>query len=295
MRTLPAPWKNHRQLGTHRFEMTPFHFKGELYLLENFCDYKPEDFAPDEYPPHTAQDGFIIRRVCDDAVIGEVVRGNYFASALTVGGKVYAFASLIEDGQTLHRIVRYETEDLVNWSGPEVVFEAEPDCMIFNTSIVWNGEKFIGVYETDTPENLRKYIFKFWESEDLKNFRTIENAVYGLDKYVGANVLYYAGGYYYLLFLGDRLDGTYETQIARSGDLVNWEDSDIPVMIPDLTHEINPACPGRMELNASDVEMIEDKGRTVMFWAGGDQHGCCDMQCAEYDGPMNKLLESYFN
>ena len=117
MRTLPAPWKNYRQLGTHRFEMTPFHFKGELYLLENFCDYKPEDFAPDEYPPHTAQDGFIIRRVCDDAVIGDVVRGNYFASALTVGGKVYAFASLIEEGQTLHRIVRTAWYSILPLSG----------------------------------------------------------------------------------------------------------------------------------------------------------------------------------
>ena len=293
MRPLPSPWRNHRVLGTHRFEMTPFHFNGELYLLENCCDYNPADFKPDEYPPHTLKDGFLIRRVKDDAIIGKPVLGNYFASAFVHDGKVYAFAPLL-DGEMFHRVGRYVSEDLVNWSGPEVVFEAEANCVIFNTSFLWNGEKFIGAYETDTPERLRKYIFKFWESDDLRHFNVVPNAAYGLDKYVGGCSIYFEGGWYYMLYLEDRKDGTYETRACRSRNLKEWFDCRCPLMVPDLTHQINPACPGRMELNASDMELIEDDGRTLAFWAGGDQHGCCDMQMAEYPAPLREMLESFF-
>jgi len=49
-----------------------------------------------------------------------------------------------------------------------------------------------------------------------------------------------------------------------------------------------------MELNASDLELIEDKGKTIIFWLGGDQHGCCDMQRAEFNGSMAELLKFYF-
>ena len=297
MRTLPEPWQNHKFLGTHRFEVCPFHYKGELYLLENFCDYDVADYTFDEYPPHTKRDGFLIRRYRDDQIISRVC-GVYFTSAYALPNRVYAFGSVVEedaDKLTLHRLVRYESEDLINWSDPVEVYEAAPGCRIFNTSFTWDGEKFIGVYETDTPEKLYKYIFKFWETSDFKHLKTIEGAAYGLNKYVGANTIYFVGGYYYLLYLEDRLDGTYETRVARSRDLVNWQDSDIPVMTPDLAHEINPEKrPGGMELNASDLELIEDQGRTLAFFHGGDQHGCGDMQMAEYPGSMRDLLEYYF-
>ncbi len=296
MRTLPEPLQNHRIIGTHRFEMTPFHFKGELYLLENFCDYDVADYTFDEYPPHTQKDGFLIRRLSDDKVISRVC-GVYFASAYAMPNRVYAFGSVVEEesDKTLHRIVRFETEDLINWSEPLEVYEAAPGCRVFNTSFTWDGEKFVGVYETDTPEKLYKYIFKFWESSDLKNFKTIDGAFYGLDKYVGGGSLYKSGEFYYLFNLEEQPDGSYFMSISRSRDLKTWQLSPKPVIYSDRTHEINPEKrPGGMELNASDVEIIEDKGKTIVFWLGGDQHGCCDMQCAEYPGPMAEFFEFYF-
>jgi len=297
MRTLPEPFQNHRILGTHRFEMTPFHFNGELYLLENFCDYDPADFAPEAYPPHTKEDGFLIRRLSDDKVISRVC-GVYFASAYAMPNRVYAFGSVVEEDseKTLHRIVRFETEDLINWSEPIEVYEAAPGCRVFNTSFAWDGEKFVGVYETDTPENLYKYIFKFWESSDLKNLKTVDGALYGLDKYVGANTIYFVDGFYYLLYLSECGNGCYNTVISRSKDLKNWQDSTIPVIGPDCTHEIDPEKrPGGMELNASDLELIEDKGKTIIYWLGGDQHGCCDMQRAEFNGSMAEFFRFYFS
>lgn len=293
MRPLPPNLQNHRFLGTHRFEMTPFHFKGELYLLENFCDYNPADFAPDEYPPRTLRDGFRIRRFRDDAIIGEPVTGSYFASAFVHDGKVYVFASQLNE-PVLHTVLRYVSDDLIHWSKPEIAFEADPGCLIFNTAFVQNGEKFIGVYETDTPERRQKYIFKFWESDDLKNFKVIPGAAYGLDKYVGGCSLYMVKDLYYLFYLEECPDGTYEMRICRSKNLRDWTEGNRPIITPDLTHEINPDCPGRMELNASDTEIIEHDGKTMIFWLGGDQHGTCDMQMAEFPGSQQAFLESFF-
>ncbi len=303
MRILKDGWRNHQVIGTHRFEMTPFHFHGELYLLENFCDYEPAGYPADQYPERTARDGFLIRRYRDGKLVGDPVRGCYFAGALAHEGRLYVFASAFDAprftaGVSFRRLVRYTSDDLVHWSEPVTVFRhTEPGCMIFNTGTVWDGRRFVGVYETNEASAPLKFLFKFMVSDDLEHFTPVPGGEYGREKYVGANALYFAGEYYYLLYLHDRLDRTYETRVSRSRDLVHWEDApaDRPVMEPDPSHEVNPvARPGVMELNASDLELIEENGRTLAFWLGGDQHGCCDLQTAENPASMQELLEHYF-
>ncbi|NMA43871.1 MAG: hypothetical protein GX946_10895 [Oligosphaeraceae bacterium] len=300
MWTLMDGLVNHRYLGTHRFEMTPFHWNGELYLLENFCDYDPASYAKDEYPEHTARDGFFIRRFSDDAQIGPVVPGCYYASSIVHQDRLYVFASAFDTrkftaGVSFRRIIRYTTDDLEHWSGPDEVYVAAPDRMIFNTTTVWDGKRFVGCFETDETCTARKYLFRFVESDDLLHFRVILGAEYGREKYVGGQALYFVNGYYYLFYVHDLNNRCYDTRISRSKDLKIWEDSPIPVVEPDQKHEINPmARPGIMELNASDLELIEDQGKTLLFWCGGDQHGCVDMQMAEYPRPLPEYLESFF-
>ena len=62
-----------------------------------------------------------------------------------------------------------------------------------------------------------------------------------------------------------------------------------------LEKEVNAYTPVK-DLTKLFLDLAEKHGMKFHFanYNGGDQHGCCDMQCAEFNGSMAELLKFYF-
>ncbi len=278
-------------------EVTPFVFGNRLYRLENFK--RRDDFPnkPSQYRFH--EDGFRIRDVEADRVISVPLLNHYFAIAYVWQDRVYVYAGYLDEDLpwwNIRQIVMIVSDDLITWSKPKVVLTAENDEHLFNTAVCYDGKRFIMLYETD-EDRWPKFTFKYCESDDLVHWRRIPDALYGIDKYVGGPALYFEAGWFYTLYLESLGDGCYETRITRSQDLIHWQDAptDRPFLTYDPNRYTNPIhYPEVKECNASDVELCEWKGKTIIYFNGGDQINCGDLQYAEFDGTPRQLFESFF-
>jgi beta-xylosidase len=93
-------------------------------------------------------------------------------------------------------------------------------------------------------------------------------------------------GYYYLLYLEHRTPRWFfETYLARSRDLKNWE---LSASNPILTPGLNDGT------NASDPDLIEFGGKTYLYYSVGDQRTWSKLKRAVYDGPLNQFFAEYF-
>ena len=297
-----TPWENPIQkqgwLGSPLVETSPFVFKDRLYLLENqqrFWDLPGgktgDDFQDDEVR---------IRDIASDKIISVAMKNHGFGTILTLGDSVYVFAGSYGEGKSWRQITEITmtcSKDLKKWTKPQTVLRASGDEWFYNTAVCRGEDKFILLYETNDTR-WTPFTFRYMESTDLKNWKEIPDALYGIDKYVGGPALYYESGWYYTLYL-ELLKGTrYETRIARSRDLKQWEDTpaDRPFITFDATHKNLPfkEDPTINEINASDVELCYFNGKTILYFTGGDQHFAGDLQWATYEGTPRQLFEYFF-
>ena len=187
-----------------------------------------------------------------------------------------------------------------------ILVECNPDESFYNVSVCRGDGRFVMLVESDDPK-WQKFTFKYYTSDDLRQWKQIPDALYGTKKYVGGPALYYEGGYYYTLFL-ESLGRAheYETRITRSKDLVHWQDA--PHNRPFVTFNpknfvtFNPKNPDRpwrptnkiLETNASDAEVAYWQGKTIVYFTGGNQHLSSELQWAEFDGTPRELFEHFF-
>lgn len=282
-------------------ETTPFVFMDRFYLLENFGRFY--DFPGQDSLYRFHEDGFRIRDVELDAVISVPLLNHYYATAFPWENTVYVYAVYYGWDSEIKLNKQYMmlcSDDLITWSKPEIIIEANERERLYNNAVVWDGNRFVMLIETSDP-TWPKFTFKFYESPDLRSFTQIPDAYYGVDKYVGGPAMYFSGGYYYVLYLNSegkyRDMNSYRTRITRSRDLITWEDApqNRPFVDFDPSHMLNEEeRPGVFEVNASDVELCEWQGKTVAYFAGGNQRGYADVQLAEYDGTMKDLFEAFF-
>ena len=283
-------------------EVTPFVFKDRFYRIENFK--RAEDLPGTPLTEMFHEDGFRIRDIEKDCVISVPLLNHYFATAFVWQEKVYIFCGDYEWDRPWWHIRKIQmicSSDLITWSKPKTVVEAEKAESMFNISICHNGDKFIMLYETD-DKRWPKFTFKFCESDNLTDWHLIKDALYGTDKYVGGPAMYFVDGYYYVTYVNfvgkNSLDNNcYDTRIARSKDLFNWEDASCnkPFIEFDSSRKTAPEhYPDAWEINASDAEMHEWQGKTIVYFNGGDQMTCGDLQVAEYPGKMKDLVEAFF-
>lgn len=282
-------------------EPTPFIWKDELYLLENFPQSMYFPGEPPQYRFH--EDGCKIRRMKDDVVLSYPWLNHYFSTINEFNGQLVLIGGDYEwDREWWHiRRMQLSTSDnLLNWSKPITILEAEDGENVFNNCLVFDGERYVLLYETDDARWKPKFTFRFCVSQDLVHWEKLpEEYIYGIGKYVGAPAMYWENGYYYLLYLAET-NGTYglwDTRIARSHDLKTWEDA-LPgrsFLTPDQEHITDPVnYPGIRETNASDVELIEFDGKVHIWWNGGNQKGVSDLQYAVFNGTRRQLLEAFF-
>ena len=227
----------------------------------------------------------------------------YFASAFVHDGRVYCFCidyELDRPWWTARRLLMLSSDDLITWTRPMAVIEAESNESLFNTAVTYDGEKFVMLYESDDPQYKPKFTFKFAVSKDLIHWEKVRDAVYGRNKYVGGPALEFFDGWYYVTYVNifpNPVDGrdNYDTRIARSRDLVNWEDAPEgrSVLMPTYTYP-DPTRPHLCEDNASDAEYLEKDGKVVVFWNGGNQENLGGAYMSECPGTLKELFESFF-
>ena len=300
-----APWKsplvNRRVLDSAAApgEFSPFTFKGENYRTESVLAHYVNPGTPVGYRPHEYY--FCIRRESDDRLISIPLFDHYFASAYVWNDRCYCYSMNQENGCKLDVVW---SDDLISWSPVHCVFDYSSRNEIFcNTSVTFDGKKFILLYETNDPA-CPIYTFHFAESDDLVNWKTIPGAVYADEKYTGGGSLHWVeeDKLFYLSTLDLFIHPTarkvcYRFIISRSPDLIHWEDApdDRPLLLPDCSHRPDPVNhPEVYEISVSDVEYRVTEGKVTAYFIGGNQWGVCDNQIAEYHGTLPDLFREFF-
>lgn len=284
------------RLNSPLVEVTPFVFKNRLYRLENW--QKQWEFPGSPEGSHFQEDQVRIRDVENDQIVSTPLIGHGLGMAFVWENRVCVFAGNWGNVKkwNITEIEMVSSQDLVHWTEAVVVLKAEPQEKFFNVSVCRGEGRFVLLVESNDPA-WPPFTFKYFVSQDLVHWQPVPDAIYGRDKYVGGPALYYEGSYYYTLYLHSLGDKRYETRVTRSKDLIHWQDA--PEGRPFLTfnpqHKHLPLRPAHIsESNASDAELCEWKGKTLVYFTGSDQVIAGDLQWAEFDGTPRELLEHFY-
>ncbi|MBI2422371.1 MAG: alpha-L-fucosidase [Candidatus Hydrogenedentes bacterium] len=222
-----------------------------------------------------------------DAASGEVLakfaEGYGLASAFVHDGTFYAFASRFEDGNW-NDVTCFWSKDLKQWE-QKVVIEQENEHL-FNSSVCAGPEGFVLAYESNDPA-YPAFTTKFAQSPDLQHWTKLPEATFGTDRYTACPWIHHANGYYYVLYLENRKPRHYfETYITRSADLKHWELSSAnPVLSPLGLDE---------GINASDPDLVEFEGQTLLHYAVGDQLTWMNIKQTTWPGTLADFLASWY-
>lgn len=291
------PLKKQGYLGSPVVETTPFVFNDRLYLLESWQAFfdLPDAKPGTDFHKNEAR----VRDLKTDEIVGVALKDCEFATAFVWDGRVYAFAGQNRpDGpwRTITKIVMSSSDDLAHWTEPVVVIESEGDELLWNTAVCRGRDGFVLLYETN-DKRWPPFTFKYCTSDDLVHWKRVDGAIYGEDKYVGGPALYFEGDWYYTLYLESLGDGKYETRIARSHNLKEWQDAppDRPFVTFNPERKNLPLRPPEArECNASDAEVCYFRGKSIVYFTGSDQQVGGDLQWATYDGTPRELFECFF-
>ena len=208
--------------------------------------------------------------------------GYSLASALVHNRSCYVFASrFAPDGW--NDVTLLKSKDLRSWTKKVVVTQEKEH--LFNSSVCLGPRGFVMAYESDDPR-FTPFTIKFARSPDLETWTKLPDAIFGADRYAACPCLRYLNGYYYLLYLEQRTPRWFfETYLARSRNLKNWE---LSAANPVLTPGPNDG------INASDPDVIECEGETHLFYSVGDQRTWSRLRHAVYPGPLKQFFGEYF-
>ena len=228
----------------------------------------------------------------DDLQTGKEVarfgQGHSFVSAYLNGNELNVFALEFTDfGRVMNStgIDRMTSTDLKTWKTEKVIL---PDGAehLFNSSVCRDEKGYVMAYESDKPV---QFCFKFARSTDLSKWEKISGLAFTGVKheYSACPLIRYFKPYYYVIYLHAPLSGHngWISYLTRSGDLENWELSPFNPILEAETGE------GR---NNSDVDMIEYKGKTYLYYATGDQETWGTVRVAQYNGTEKGFFEGHF-
>lgn len=284
------------RLGTvdcNMVETTPFVWKGRLYRAE---------WVRANHTPNPEGDHFRIVDMRTGEAGAPFARGWAFASATTERGTVYVYGVNPSAGPEV-RVFR--SRDMVTWEDSAALYL--PGWRIFNTSVCKTPDGYVMAFEIGEPpaETGVPFTMRFARSRNLLDWvLTPTDHVFSRDRYTACPVIRWLEGWMYMIYLEDK-HGTYEPHIVRSRDLVQWEDSPLnPVMTmspedkrianPRLTAEERTRIAGARNINNSDVDLCEHRGRVTLMYSWGDQRGTEFLAQARYDGTLADFLRGFF-
>lgn len=296
-----------KKLGTYDIlivESNPIVFKGRLLLMEYIRHMSATSKNRYRFND-TGHSYFRFRDMADmKTFTPSFGEGLHMGNAFVADDRVIVTA--VEDWGA-SRFYQMESGDLVHWTKPRVILE-DPAWEGYNTTLCRADGRYVLSFELGAPENIVGHNFTmfFAESKDLRDWRLIDGARMGYERYTGAPMLrWYDGTFYYF-----HLDGSYEhgfnTRVVRSRDLREWEmsphvvlnyDADDKLIHPlaDFTDAELVEIAAAKDVNASDFDMCEYGGKLVCFYSWGNQRGCEFSALAEADCTEREFCESFFD
>jgi len=276
-----------QKLGTiavDKVETTPIVFQGKLYRCEWYRNKGCFHFVEHDTRRATPQ----------------FAKGWAFASAFVEGDTVYVSGS--KHGPQVQMFV---SKDLERWE--EYTALDLPGFKIFNTSIAKAEGRYVLMFEIGAPKDQTGAAFtaRFAFSDDLRKWEvTPPECCYAKDRYTAPHCLRYLDGWYYNFYL-EHVRGTYEQRIVRSKDLIHWEasplnpvirasDADRTPVNPDLTPAERTRIAKAKNINNSDIDFCDYKGRLIINYSWGNQKGVEHLAEAVYQGTEAQFLRGWF-
>jgi hypothetical protein len=283
-----------RKLGTidlDLVETTPIVFNGRLYRFE---------WVREGYWNNQRKTNYF--RLIDHetgVATAPFADGHEFGSAFVDGDTVYVTGTQGRD-----RVNMFASRDLKTWDSWPVINDRRYG--IFNTSLCKTGDGYVLMFEIDKPAEEAGVPFtaRFAKSRDLRAWEiTTPECNYAKDRYTAPHCLRWLDGWFYDFYL-EAHDG-YEMRVVRSRDLIHWQASPLnPVLRaspedkvianPNLTDAQRARVAHAINLNNSDIDFCEWRGRLVINYSWGNQQGVEHLAEAAYDGTQEQFLRGWF-
>ena len=287
-----------RKLGTVDLDMvetTPVVFRGELWRFE----WVRQGFGQQYWNNERRTNYFRFREPRSGMSTLPFAEGHEFGSAFVDGNRAYVTGT-----QGRNRINLFVSPDLKSWEQRKVIDDSRYG--IFNTSLCKADDEYVLAFEIDKPREEAgvPFTIRFARSRDLRTWSvTAPECNFTRERYSAAPCLRWDAGWYYLFYL--EAHQGYETRVVRSRDLVRWEASPLnPVLraSPDdklihneeLTAGQRAKIGGATNLNNSDLDFCEWKGRLVINYSWGNQQGTEFLAEAAYEGTEKSFLRGWF-
>jgi hypothetical protein len=230
-------------------------------------------------------------------------KGWHLGCAFAEGRTMYVFGVDKWGGS---RVQLFRSTDLKQWES-HPLFDI-PKWELYNTSVCKADGRFVMAFEVGGPREVVGVPFTifFAQSPDLEHWKLFPlDHVYSKEKYTACPALRFVDGQFYMIYLEARPGPTYESHIVRSNDLIHWQSSPLnPVLAfskddkrianPKLTPEQRNKIAKAIDINNSDIDLCEYRGKTVLYYSWGNQQGREFLAEAVYDGSLSKFLKSFF-
>lgn len=234
-----------------------------------------------------------------------------FVSAHVEGDTAYAFA--VNDSKEVGRtqLDVFWSKDLIHWES-KVALQTNNGVTMFNNTVCKGPDGYYMAIEIGGPREIVGVGFTivYAKSQDLINWEFMEwgSHIYTRERYSACPVLRYnqTDGKFYMIYLEGLPCHRWQPYIVRTSDFVNYElglknpimfsdDDDKLIVRPEkFTPEQIEFIRNTPDCNNSDLDMCEFNGKTIIVYSWGIQLGKEFLAYAEYDGPMDEFLMSFF-
>ncbi len=286
--------KKHGTIDVDLVETTPVVFRGKLYRFE---------YVRQRYGGNTTGDAYF-RFVDHDtgAPSAAFAHGYHLGSAFVDKDRLIVPATNIWDGERVDLFVSEDMKEWASWNALNL-----PGYGIFNTSLCRAADDYVLMFEVGKPPEIAGHRFtaRFARSKDLRRWElSAPECTYAKDRYTAPHCLRYLDGFYYNFYL-ESVRGSYEQRVVRSPDLIDWEasplnpvlqasDEDKRIANPNLDAEERGKIATAKNINNSDIDFCEYKGKLVINYSWGNQRGAEFLAEASYDGTEAEFLRAWF-
>ncbi|MCL5019308.1 MAG: hypothetical protein M1426_02370 [Patescibacteria group bacterium] len=287
-----------KKLGTidcDMVEATPVVFKDKLYRFE----YVRENYKPNK----TGKSYFRFIDTQTAQPTPSFAAGYHLGCAFVQGDTMFVYG-VNKWGES--NIQVFWSTDLKSWSSKSAL--NPKGWGIFNTSVCKGSDRYIMAFEVGEPPEVVGVAFtmRFAESVDLINWKLMpDQYVYSKERYTACPALRFIDGFYYMIYLEAKKGPTYVPYIVRSKNLIDWQLSPLnPVLDyspedkiianPNLTREQRQLIAKAVDINNSDVDLCEFKGKVIIYYSWGNQQGIEFLAEAVYDGALKSFLQGFF-
>ena len=285
-----------KKLGTidcDMVEITPIVLKGKPYRFE----YVRKKYSDNK----TGESYFRFVGHESGHTTTPFARGFHLGSAFVDRDTVYVTGTNIWGGQRVQIFASKDLEHWDSWTALDL-----PGFGIYNTSICKADDKYVMMFEIGKPpeEAGKGFTARFAVSTDLKHWElTPPECVYSKDRYTAPHCLRYLDGYFYDFYL-EAYNG-YEMRLVRSRDLSHGEpsplnpvlrasDEDKKIANPKLPAEQRRQIAKARNINNSDIDFCEYKGRLIINYSWGNQTGEEYLAEAVYEGTLEQFLKGWY-